>query len=104
MIERWYNIVREKLFVKDLPDSVLTKEQEMGLFAELWQNPTFRKYLTAREQYLKDILAERFLNGNTPKAEGFAGQMLEIRTLRNRTRGAYLVISKQKSLTKAQEK
>lgn len=86
----------------------LSKEQEIGLFSQLHENPTFQMYLNAREDYLIREGMEKFLIGKMGSAHGFAGQLLEIRNLRSRVRGAWIVINKKRqremSLTKAQGK
>ena len=86
--------------VEDKPMPTMNREQEIGMFSQLWQNPTFRQYINARERYLKDQSIEDFIQGKLKSAEGLAGQFIEIRNLRIRARAAYLVISNRKAQKK----
>lgn len=81
----------------------LTMEQELGLLSQLWQNESFRKYLDTREEELIHSAVERVVEGKLSKGEGLAGQLLEIRKLRVRTKAAHDIImrrAKEKSLLK----
>ena len=75
----------------------LDKAVQIGLFAELYQNDTFRKYLDAREEYLIKQAVEQFIGGKIKKADGLAGQLLEVRNMRIRTKAAYLTLGKMNS-------
>lgn len=88
----WYNTSR--FFKKEEVIPNLTKEQAIGLFAELYQNPAFRRYLEAREQYLKDTGIEMVISGKIGDGKGLAGQLIEVRELKRRTKSAYLVTRK----------
>lgn len=82
------------LLGKEQSIPVMTKEQQIGLFAQLYENDTFRFYLNAREDYLIKEGMELFLGSKQGKAERLAGQLLEIRNLRTRTRASYLTMQK----------
>lgn len=79
---------------KDETIPPLTKEQQIGLFAQLYENDTFRSYLNAREDYLIKQGMEQFLAEKINDAKGLAGQLLEIRNLRIRTKASYLINQK----------
>ena len=82
------------LLGKDKPIPLMTKEQQIGMFAQLYENDTFRTYLNAREDYLIKQGMEQFLAGKINDAKGLAGQLLEIRNLRMRTKVSWLAIKK----------
>jgi hypothetical protein len=86
-------------FIKEPTNPQMSHEQEMGLFAELYQNPTFRKYLNVRENYLINKHTEDFIANRINNSYGLAGQLLEIRNLRDRARVSYGVIDKQKKVS-----
>ena len=83
-------------FLKQPTVASLTTEQEIGLFSSLYDNPSFQKYLNARERYLIDKGMEDFIAGKLSSANGLAGQLLEIRNLRMRVKSAYLVVNKKR--------
>jgi hypothetical protein len=73
---------------------VITKEAELGLFAQIYENPTFRKFCDAREDYLTKMGMEKVIDGTLTKTEIISGQIIEIRNLRARARSAYIIIEK----------
>lgn len=72
----------------------MTKESQLGLLSQLYQNDSFRRYLDAREEYLIKQAVEQFIGGKLRKADGLSGQLLEVRSLRIRTKAAYLAMNK----------
>lgn len=82
------------LLGKDKPIPPMTKEQQIGMFAQLYENDTFRKYLDLREDYLIKQGMEQFLEGKINDAKGLAGQLIEIRNLRMRTKVSWLTNKK----------
>lgn len=98
---RFFNIllsyISKKLVMPTTPK--MSQEQEIGLFSQVYQNATFRKYIDAREEYLIKMIAENILSGKPIDAHGVSGQLLEIRSLRDRTRGAFIVTEKKKKLS-----
>ncbi len=97
----WYTILKFFNKEKTLPN--LTKEQALGLLSGLYQNPAFMKYSLARERYLIDAGMEAFMAGKSVKADRMAGQLIEVRELRRRTKSAYLVIQKQHAPLKPEQ-
>lgn len=87
-----------------LPDETLpqlSKEQQLGLFGQLYQNPTMRQYLNARETYLINAGMNSFIEEKLTNAKGYAGQLIEIRELRMRIKASHLTtekLAKQKSV------
>ena len=77
----------------------MSHNQELGLFAELYQNATFRKYLNVRENYLINKHTEDFIAGRINNAYGLAGQLLEVRNLRDRAKVSYNIIDNQKKVS-----
>mgnify|MGYP001566084094 FL=1 len=88
------NFLLGALLGKDQPIPPMTKEQQLGLFAQLYENDTFRLYCDAREDYLIKQGMEIFLQGKLDNAKGLAGQLLEIRNLRIRAKASYLTMQK----------
>ena len=88
-------------FIKQPTIPNLTYEQEMGLFSQLYDNASFRKYLNARERYLVDKHTEDFILGKLNNSYGLAGQLIEVRNIRERIKIAYKVMeSRRKSSLK----
>jgi len=94
MWKKWKNKLIDFIIGKDRPIPPLSKEQQLGLFAQLYENDTFRLYLNAREDYLIKQGMERFLEGKLDNAKGMAGQLLEVRNLRLRAKASYLAVQK----------
>lgn|SRR3990167_4127888 len=97
---RWRNLrvwLVEKLLKAELKIPTLTTEQSLGLLCMMYENDSFRNYLNYREEYLIKKGMENFLAGRLDSTRGLAGQLLEVRELRTRTRSAYAIISKRKS-------
>lgn len=82
----------------------MTKEQQIGLFAQLYENDTFRKYLDLREDYLIKQGMEKFLEGKLNSSKELAGQLLEIRNLRMRTKVSWLTVKKFRDAQNAEKK
>lgn len=91
---KWKNKIINFLLGKENPIAPLSKEQQLGLFSQLYENDTFRLYCNAREDYLIKEGMELFLANKDVKAERLAGQLIEIRSLRMRARASYLTIQK----------
>ena len=90
----WKNKIINFLLGKDKPIPPLSKEQQLGLFSQMYENDSFRLYCNAREDYLIKEGMELFLAGNIGKAERLAGQLLEVRSLRMRARASYMTMMK----------
>ena len=88
------NLIIDLIIGKDKPVPPLSKEQQLGLFAQLYENDTFRMYLNAREDYLIKQGMERFLEGKLDNAKGMAGQLLEVINLRLRAKASFLAVQK----------
>ena len=71
--------------------------------SSMYENPTFRKYLVLREDYLVKQGMEEFLGGKTDNAKVLSGQLLEIRELRKRTKSAYLLVDKKRTLLQTEK-
>ena len=100
-----YNI--HKFFNKEKSLHSLTKEQAIGMLSQLYQNTAFMRFLNARERYLIDNGMEQFMGGKPIKADRLAGQLFEVRNMRQRIRSAYNVTKKlhdEKVLKKAKKK
>lgn len=82
----------------------LSDEQELGLFSQLQENPTFQKYLDSRERYLIMEHTNQFLAGKVNNAYGLAGQLLEIRNLRSRVKTVYNIMDKKRKSLKTGKK
>ena len=67
----------------------IPKDAEHKMFASLYENPTFPKYLTARENYLILQCANAVLEGKPKTAEAFGGQLLEVQSLHARARAIF---------------
>lgn len=101
---KWKNKIINFLLGKDSPIPPMTQEQQIGLLAQLYENDTFRKYLDLREDYLIKQGMEKFLAEKLNNAKGLAGQLLEIRNLRMRTKASWLMIKKLKDVKKEEVK
>ncbi len=92
------NILKNKiisfLLGTDKPIPLMSKEQQLGLFSQMYENDSFRLYCNAREDYLIKEGMELFLASKIGKAERLAGQLLEVRSLRMRARASYMTIIK----------
>lgn len=84
------------LGIKDPPMPKLDKDEQIKLLSGIYQNPAYRRYSTAREQYLIERCAQTLTSGQVPDAKFVAGQLLEVREFRNRTRTAWTVIERSK--------
>ena len=102
-IKRKFVDIFLKLTEEKTPTATLSKEQELGLFSQFHENPTFHLYLNARENFLIKESMEKFLVGKMGTAHGLAGQLLEIRNLRVRVRGAWISMNKRRALSLAKE-
>lgn len=96
----WKNKIINFLLGKEKPIAPLTKEQQLGLFSQLYENDTFRLYCIAREDYLIKEGMELFLANKEVKAERLAGQLIEIRSLRMRARASFMAMQKIKTQMK----
>jgi hypothetical protein len=94
-MDKFFNII-VRLFPPLKTEPPTSKEAELGLFSQLMENPTFQRYLNAREDYLVRKGMEDYMAGNLTSSDRMAGQVFEIRNLRNRVRSAYVVIKKLK--------
>lgn len=91
--------------IKEKPMPPMTYEQEMGVFSQLWQNDAFRSYLNAREIYVIHNAVELLLAEKLKKADGLTGQLLEIRSLRDKAKSSYLIVTKKRdAIAKEQKK
>ena len=71
----------------------ISKEAEHKMFASLYENPTFPKYLKARENYLIVQCANAVLEGKPRSAEAFGGQLIEIQSLHARVRAVFTAMN-----------
>lgn len=68
----------------------LQPDEARGLMSQMYENPTVRKYLIARENYLIQQCAESILQGKPPHTEEFGGRLSELRELHLRLKANYL--------------
>ena len=79
-----------KLFIRDAPTrGKLDEDQFVAAMSKAYQNPAIMQYLNERETYLIYNSTEKLLKGQTDHARGVAGQLVEIRALRNRMKVCY---------------
>ncbi len=71
------------------PRGSLSRENYIVAMSKLYQNPAFNQYLDDREDYLIKKTMNLFLKNELTDAKGPAGQLLEVRSLRNRTKACY---------------
>ena len=76
--------------VVDTPMPNLSREQQIGMFSEMYQNATVRRYLDEREKWLIETGMNAFIENKLTDAKGYAGQLIEVREFRNRIKLAYL--------------
>lgn len=57
--------------------------------AKAYQNPALTLYLDQREEYVIHAAMEMFINGKLDGPKGLAGQLVEIRALRDSLRVCY---------------
>lgn len=102
LINQLHRFLARNTVFPPLPN--LSEEQALGFMCELWTNPAFQRFLNAREEYLIHQGMELLLAKDPPNADMAAGQIAEIRNMRERTRSAYLIIEKRKKDKATKEK
>jgi len=79
-----------KWLIKQSPTrGKLDEDQFVAAMSKAYQNPAIMQYLNERETYLIYNSTEKLLKGQTDHARGVAGQLVEIRALRNRMKVCY---------------
>lgn len=66
-----------------------SKETQRTMMSRVYQNPAFLQYLDSREEALVRNTFALFLANKIEDARGLAGQVFELRTLRNTLRVCY---------------
>lgn len=102
--KRWFIKLLVKLIGNEpelLAPSHLNEKQKLDLWANLYENPVFRAYITQRTEQLKDNISDAVMTGSKGNAWIYAGQRLELSFLLKNARGALL--RKQDALAKAQK-
>ena len=80
-----------KLLLKESPvRGTLQDEQYIAAMSKMYQNPAMEQYLNQREVYLIYRSTELLLKGQIDHARGMAGQLTELRSMRNRMKVCYL--------------
>lgn len=67
----------------------MNDEQYKMAMSKMHQNPALTQYFDEREEHLIHAGMDLFLAGKLESAQHYAGQLFELRTLRNRARACY---------------
>jgi hypothetical protein len=67
----------------------MNEEQYKMAMSKMHQNPALTQYFDEREEHLIHTGMEQFAVGKLESAQHYAGQLFELRTLRNRARACY---------------
>ena len=79
-----------RLLNKELPQREgLRDEMRIKMLAKAYQNPALTTYLDAREEYVIHEAMNKFIKGEIDGPKGLAGQLIEIRTLRDHMKACY---------------
>jgi hypothetical protein len=71
------------------PRGSLRQEQYITAMSKAYQNPAITQYLDEREEVLIKEGMNQFMAGKLTSVDRYAGQLFELRTLRNRMRVCY---------------
>lgn len=82
MVLRW-------LLADEPKRGALTKKNYVVAMSKLYQNPAFVAYLDAREDYLIKQTMNLLVNDKLLDSKAVTGQLLELRTLRAKTKACY---------------
>lgn len=94
-----------KLLDKELPQREgLRDEMRVKMLARAYQNPALTTYLDAREEYIVHEAMNKFIKGELKEPHGLAGQLVEIRTLRNHMKACYNHSVKEKDRVSTRER
>lgn len=83
------------LLAPEIKRGRLAEKQFYDGLSKAYQNPAIQAYLDDRALYLIHNGMERFIKGDLKEAHGLAGQLIEIRALKNRMKGCYNVKHKE---------
>jgi len=76
--------------LKDAPvRGKMSEEQYKVAMSKVYQNPAIAQYFTEREEHLIHTGMELFMVGKLDSASHYAGQLFELRSLRNRCKACY---------------
>lgn len=78
----------------------LSEEQALGFLAEMYQNPSFKRYWDARETYLILQCTELYMQGKAPASDRVAGQIEEVRQMKQRMKAAHGIWEKKRKENK----
>ena len=67
----------------------MNEEQYKIAMSKMHQNPALTQYFDEREEHLIHAGMDLFLAGKLESAQHYAGQLFELRTLRNRCKACY---------------
>lgn len=77
------------LLDEGLPKRELRGETFVLMMSKAYQNPAIQNYLDEREEFLKANGIDLIIQDKLEGAKGLAGQVIEIRLLRNKMRACY---------------
>ncbi len=83
------NLLLKWLLGPEIRRGRLPEKQYYDAMSKLYQNPAVMEYLNDREVYLIGEGMAKFIKGQPDKAERLAGQLLEVKALRNRAKMCY---------------
>ena len=67
----------------------MNEEQYKIAMSKMHQNPALTQYFDEREEHLIHAGMDLFLAGKLESSQHYAGQLFELRTLRNRCKACY---------------
>ena len=83
------NFLLKLLLPKDLPRGVMAEEQYEMAMSKMYQNPAVMQYLDHRQKYLGAKVIELVVKDQLADSRGVAGQLLEVRAMKNTMRVCY---------------
>jgi hypothetical protein len=94
-----------KLLNEELPQrDGLRDEMRIKMLARAYQNPALTTYLDAREEYVTHEAMSKFIKGEMKHPHNLAGQLIELRMLRNHMKACYNHSMKEKQKVSTREK